>query len=183
MKRLILLLCAVLGLSACTPIPDAAYEQTAASASPVTASPSAATAAPSPDVPDPGLTVEVNGQTFAAELLDNPAAEAFRSLLPVTYTMQELNGNEKFCYLQDFRFPVDPEVPDMIRAGDICVYGDNCLVLFYEAHQTSYSYTRLGRLLDAEGLAAAAGGGDAAVSFALAGEAPPGSAAAEQPTP
>ena len=48
------------------------------------------------------------------------------------------------------------------------LYGSSCVVLFYESFSTSYSYTRIGKIADAAGLARAAGGGGARVSFAAA---------------
>ena len=44
------------------------------------------------------------------------------------------------------------------------LYGSNCLVLFYGA-AGGYSYTRVGRLLTTDGLAAALGSGTATVTF------------------
>jgi hypothetical protein len=47
------------------------------------------------------------------------------------------------------------------------LYGNNCLVLFYEGFNTSYSYTRIGHFENASGLAAAVGTGDATVKFEI----------------
>ncbi len=56
----------------------------------------------------------------------------------------ELNGNEKYAYLDD-SLPVGRSARATIaRAGDIMLFGDDCLVLFYETFSSSYRYTRIG---------------------------------------
>ena len=66
----------------------------------------------------------------------------------------------------DESLPTSSQRVGQIRTGDLMLYGSDCLVLFYESFQTAYSYTTLGRVENAEGLAAALGTGDVEVTFA-----------------
>lgn len=111
------------------------------------------------------LAVTVGEQEFTVTLADNESARRLMDLLPLTLDMSELNGNEKFFYL-DTELPADPYQPGQINAGDLMLYGDNCLVLFYESFTSGYGYTRLGRVDDPAGLAQALGGGAVEVTFA-----------------
>ena len=115
------------------------------------------------------MRVIVGGKTFPATLADNNTAEDFMALLPLTIDMAELNGNEKYYYM-DYNFTVDASVPNMIHAGDIMLYGRNCIVLFYKTFATSYPYTRIGAIDDPTGLPEALGSGQATVRFELAAD-------------
>ena len=42
------------------------------------------------------MRIKIGINTFAATLYDNATAAAFKSLLPMTVNMVELNGNEKY---------------------------------------------------------------------------------------
>ena len=101
---------------------------------------------------------------FSATLYDNGAAKALMDMLPLTLDMSELNGNEKYYYL-DKSLPTNASRPSGIKTGDIMLYGNSCLVLFYESFSTSYSYTPIGRIDDPAGLAAALGSGNVQVTF------------------
>lgn len=57
--------------------------------------------------------------------------------------------------------------PGSIRAGDVMLYGNDTLVVFYETFESSYSYTRIGRIAESDGLARALGRGNARVAFAM----------------
>jgi hypothetical protein len=112
------------------------------------------------------IRITVNAKTFTATLLDNNSAKAFKQLLPLTIKMIELNENEKYCDLQK-SLPTNPSNPKTITNGDLMLYGSETLVLFYKTFSTSYSYTKLGQIDDATGLASALGTRDATVTFEL----------------
>lgn len=110
------------------------------------------------------MKIEIGNQTFTATLADNETAAAFLALLPMTVTMNELNGNEKYCNLAS-DLPTASYRPGTIHSGDIMLYGSDCVVLFYETFSSSYSYTRIGQVDDPTGLAAAVGAGRVTVTF------------------
>jgi hypothetical protein len=113
------------------------------------------------------INIIVGGQTFTATLADSKTGEAFAALLPLTVTMNELNGNEKYHYLSS-SLPTAAYQPGTIHAGDLMLYGNNCVVLFYETFNSSYSYTRIGSIDNPSGLAAALGSGNVSVQFVQA---------------
>lgn len=112
------------------------------------------------------LRITVGNKTFTATLLDNPTARAFKTLLPLTLRMNELNNNEKFAQLPK-SIPVNATIPSSIQAGDLMLYGSSTLVLFYEGFATSYRYTQIGKIDDVTTLASSLGKEDAIVSFEL----------------
>ena len=112
------------------------------------------------------MTLRIGDQAFSAILEDNETARAFAALLPMELAMTELNGNEKYHYLMS-GLPSAPARVGRVEAGDIMLFGDACVVVFYESFDTPYSYTRIGKIKDAQGLAERLGKGDANVYFEL----------------
>lgn len=110
------------------------------------------------------LIITVGTAFFAATLSDNASATAFKTMLPMTVNMSEMNGNEKLYYLPN-RLPTSASSPGSIRAGDLMLWGSDCLVLFYKSFPSSYSYTRLGRVDNPSELASALGSGSVTVTF------------------
>ena len=110
------------------------------------------------------VEITVNGHTFTAVLYDNDTAKAFKAMLPMTITMNELNRNEKYYYF-DSSFPTDSTRPGTMKEGDLMLYGSSCLVLFYETFQSSYSYTKIGYIDDTAGLKNALGSGNVTVTY------------------
>lgn len=110
------------------------------------------------------IIITINGQIYEGELYHSSSAEAFAALLPLSIDMQELNGNEKYYYCPDI-FPTDAKKVQHINAGDIMLYGSDCLVLFYQSFDTSYRYTPLGKIKNPDRLAEFAGTETAAITF------------------
>jgi hypothetical protein len=110
------------------------------------------------------ITIRIGDQAFSATLSENPTAAAFKKLLPLSTTMTELNGNEKFARLPG-TMPVQASTPSSIQAGDLMLYGSSTVVLFYKWFSTTYSYTKIGRIDDPTGLQVALGSGHVAVTF------------------
>lgn len=111
------------------------------------------------------VMVQVNGKSFPATLEDNLTARAFIERLPLEIDMTELNGNEKYFYL-DTDLPSDSVSVKQIHAGDLMLFGSKCVVLFYKDFATSYTYTRLGKIDTPEDLAKTLGAGNVRVTFA-----------------
>lgn len=112
------------------------------------------------------MKIKIGNSTFTATLYDNQAATAFKSLLPLTVNMIELNGNEKYVDLPR-SLTTNTSNPGTIQNGDLMLYGSSTLVLFYKTFSTSYSYTKLGHIDDVTGLVAALGTGNVSVTFEL----------------
>lgn len=110
------------------------------------------------------VTIQINGKNFSATLEDNPTARAFVDKLPLEVNMAELNGNEKYFYL-DADLPSDSKRVGQIHSGDLMLFGSNCVVIFYKDFATAYSYTRLGKLDNPADLEKIFGAGNVRVTF------------------
>jgi hypothetical protein len=112
------------------------------------------------------IEITVNGVVFTAKLYDNTATQVLIENLPMTLDMTDLHSNEKYHYLP-YKLPTEAERVGNISAGNIMLYGSDCLVLFYESFSTSYSYTRLGHIENSDGLKDTLGSGNVQVTFAI----------------
>lgn len=110
------------------------------------------------------MKITIGTAVFTATLYDNPSANVFKARFPLTLNMTDLNGNEKFFDLPN-SLPTNASVGGVIKVGDLTLYGNNTLVLFYKSFNTSYSYTRLGFVDNPAGLAAALGTENVVVKF------------------
>lgn len=119
-----------------------------------------------PEKTEQKIRITIGEQSAIVTLEDNSAAKAFATLLPMTVTMTEMNGNEKYYDLSE-NLPTDTFCPGTIHAGDLLLWGANTVVLFYETFSSPYSYTRLGKMDNPDGLAAALGSGNVRVTFSL----------------
>ena len=91
------------------------------------------------------MKILIEGNEYIISLENNETARKFVDMLPQEFIMNELNGNEKYVYL-DTTLPTNTYNPKRISAGDVMLFGNNCLVIFYKSFDTSYSYTKIGHI-------------------------------------
>ena len=110
------------------------------------------------------MKMQIGKQAFSIRLEQNESAAALAAHLPLTLLMSELHGNEKYYYLP-FSLPTNEVAVGQIHTGDVMLFGDNCLVIFYKDFSTSYAYTKIGTVTNTAGLADALGTGEAECEF------------------
>lgn len=128
---------------------------------------------PDPDQEQPSenndnmkLQLTISSDIFTATLLDNATAKAFGAMLPMTVDMSEHASNEKYYSLPS-SLPTAGFNPGTISNGDIMLFGASTLVIFYKTFATSYSYTRIGKVDDPQGLEKALGAGSVTVTLEI----------------
>ena len=112
------------------------------------------------------MIIKAGNKEFKAVLYNNETTSVLLEKLPLTVNMSDLNSNEKYYYF-DEAFPKNSEKVGSINAGDIMLYGDSCVVLFYKNFNTSYSYTKIGYIENIEGLESALGNSDIDATFKI----------------
>jgi hypothetical protein len=112
------------------------------------------------------ILITIGSKQFRATLESNNAAVEFKKMLPLTINMKDLNSNEKFFDLPG-NLPTSASNPATISSGDLMLWNSNTLVLFYKTFSTSYSYTKLGKIENPNGLSQALGFGNVTVTFEL----------------
>ena len=91
------------------------------------------------------IYININGQKLEVNLENNSTVSALTKMLPLELSMNDLNSNEKYAYL-DNSLPTNTYSPKRIEAGDVMLFGDNCLVIFYESFDTSFNYSKIGHI-------------------------------------
>lgn len=112
------------------------------------------------------MTLQIGNSTFTATLEDNAAVDAFVEMMsdaPVIIQMSDYSGFEKVGSLGT-SLPAD-DSRTTTYAGDIVLYNENQIVIFYGSN--SWSYTRIGKIDDLSGWEDALGNGDITVTFSL----------------
>lgn len=110
------------------------------------------------------VLITIGTKVFEAEVIVNKTSDDFLNRLPLTLEMKDLNSNEKFFYFKD-KLPANSLAVKSIKSGDLLLYGDDCLVLFYKSFTTTYAYTRIANIINTEGLANALGSGTVKITF------------------
>ena len=112
------------------------------------------------------IKVIIGTKVFVATLFENETAKEFKKILPITLNMRDLNKNEKYFHFPK-SFPMDKFSPKMINSGDLMLWNDNSLVLFYETFSTNYQYTKVGKIDNPNMLAQTLGSDHIKITFDL----------------
>lgn len=112
------------------------------------------------------IIITIKNKKYEAILYDNSTTKELIKKFPITITMSDLNGNEKY-YNFSKSFSTSSENVANINKGDIMLFGDNCLVIFYKSFSTRYRYTKLGYIKNLEDLENSLGKGDIEITFIL----------------
>lgn len=110
------------------------------------------------------ISIRVNGESYLMSVDSGKAGQEFATSTPFELEMLDLNNNEKY-YTGSDTLPVKNYKPEHINAGDVMLYGDNTIVIFYKSFDTQYEYTRLGRIVSPESLESVMGNGKVTVEF------------------
>ena len=167
--RLLYVILAVLGLSACgnsevltdTPAPP---DQAVVSPQ-ETAQPQPVESTPSQE--EPALKITVGEYELLATFEDNSSAEEFKQLLaqgPVTIEMEDYGGFEKVGPLGTTLTRNDTQITT--QPGDVILYQGNQITIYYATN--SWNFTRLARIDDPTDLKTKLGDGTVQVTFSLA---------------
>lgn len=115
------------------------------------------------------MKVTIGATSFDVDLEDNSTVDALLSLLPMTVVMNEMNNNEKYCNLSQ-NLPTNPSRANTVNKGDIMLFGSSTLVVFYKTFNTSYTYTRIGRIENLDDLETILGAGSVRLTFERSGK-------------
>lgn len=112
------------------------------------------------------IIITIKNKKYEAILYDNSTTKELIKKFPITITMSDLNGNEKYHNFSK-SFSTSSENVASINKGDIMLFGDNCLVIFYKSFSTRYKYTKLGYIKNTEDLENSFGKGDISITFKI----------------
>lgn len=112
------------------------------------------------------IIITIKNKKYEAILYDNSTTKELIKKFLITITMSDLNGNEKY-YNFSKSFSTSSENVASINKGDIMLFGDNCLVIFYKSFSTHYKYTKLGYIKNTEDLEDSFGKGDISITFEI----------------
>lgn len=112
------------------------------------------------------IIITIENKKYEAILYDNSTTKELIKKFPITITMSDLNVNEKYYNFYK-SFLTSSENVANINKGDIMLFGNNCLVIFYKSFSTRYKYTKLGYIKNTEDLENSFGKGDISITFEI----------------
>ena len=114
--------------------------------------------------------IKIKDTEYQIELDQSETANQIKSKFPLTISMINLHGNEVYYNFDGQSFPTNQQSVGNINQGDIYLYQTNCLVLFYKTFSTTYRYTKIGKVINPEGLDTLIGSGNVEVMWFIKSE-------------
>ena len=93
------------------------------------------------------LLLQADNEEIEISVMNQEILQQIIGYLPQTLSLNELNGNEMYADLP-FKVAAKSQDSDKVRAGDVRLYGNQTLVIFYKDHETSYRYNKIGEIKD-----------------------------------
>lgn len=91
------------------------------------------------------LEIEIDGVKYNAILEDNETSLEFFNMTPLDVVMNDLNNNEKY-YDLGVSLTGESNYTGEIHRGDIMLYNNSIIVIFYEDFETQFNYIRIGHI-------------------------------------
>ena len=92
------------------------------------------------------MKININNEEYVINVENETLMEELFNSLPQTFTMTELNGNEKYYYLNSNMKNANSEAVGKVQKGDVMLFGSDCLVIFYDSFETEFRYTKIGHI-------------------------------------
>lgn len=169
MLRLLCILLAILGLSACgaggTPTQSSTPPPQSVVPGRETDQPQLSEE-PKSGQEESALKITVGDYELLATFEDNPSAQEFKQLLsqgPLTLTMEDYGNFEKVGPLGTSLTRSDQQITT--QPGDVILYQGNQITIYYGTN--SWNFTRLARINDPSDLKAKLGDGTVQITFSL----------------
>ena len=92
------------------------------------------------------MKININSEKYVINVENEALMEEIYNALPETFTMNELNGNEKYYYLNSTMKNANSEAVGQVQKGDVMLFESDCLVIFYDSFETEFRYTKIGHI-------------------------------------
>ena len=92
------------------------------------------------------MKININSEKYVINVENEALMEEIYNALPETFTMNELNGNEKYYYLNSTMKNANSEAVGQVQRGDVMLFESDCLVIFYDSFETEFRYTKIGHI-------------------------------------
>lgn len=98
-------------------------------------------------------SVSIGTKSYSVTAEDNDAAKAFFGRLPISITMNEWAGNSEYYAKLSKKINTDGiKSPSAFETGDIAIYNNTSLVIFYADTKNTAGYAKIGHIVEAEGV-------------------------------